>query len=73
VPRVARSAAAAARRPSAAKRELRGSYPDFCIKPPPPDLNCADISATNFRVRWDVPDPDPHHFDGNRDGVGCES
>jgi hypothetical protein len=48
------------------------SYPDFCIKPPPPDLNCADISATNFRVRWDVPDPDPHHFDGNRDGVGCE-
>jgi hypothetical protein len=49
------------------------SYPDFCIKPPPPDLNCADISATNFRVRWDVPDPDPHHFDGNRDGVGCES
>ena len=49
------------------------SYPDFCIKPPPPDLNCADIPYNNFRVRWDVPDPDPHHFDGNRDGVGCES
>lgn len=49
------------------------SYPDFCIPPPPPDLNCADIPYTNFRVRWDVPDPDPHHFDGNRDGVGCES
>jgi len=49
------------------------SYPTVCIPPPPPDLNCADIPYTNFTVRWDVPDPDPHHFDGNRDGVGCES
>jgi hypothetical protein len=49
------------------------SYPTVCIPPPPPDLNCADIPYTNFPVRWDVPDPDPHHFDGNRDGVGCES
>jgi hypothetical protein len=49
------------------------SYPTVCIPPPPPDLNCADIPFTNFRVRWDVADPDPHHFDGNRDGVGCES
>jgi hypothetical protein len=48
------------------------SYPTVCIPPPPPDLNCADVQARNFRVRWDVPDPDPHHFDGNRDGVGCE-
>jgi hypothetical protein len=49
------------------------SYPTVCIPPPPPDLNCADIPYTNFRVRWDIVDPDPHHFDGNRDGVGCES
>jgi hypothetical protein len=49
------------------------SYPTVCIPPPPPDLNCADIPYKNFRVRWDVADPDPHHFDGNRDGVGCES
>jgi hypothetical protein len=49
------------------------SYPTVCIPPPPPDLNCADIPYQNFRVRWDVADPDPHHFDGNRDGVGCES
>jgi len=27
----------------------------------------------NFRVRWDVPDPDPHHFDGDKDGIGCGS
>src|SRR5262245_16387491 len=49
------------------------SYPTVCIPPPPPDLNCSDISFRNFVVRWDVADPDPHHFDGNRDGVGCES
>jgi hypothetical protein len=49
------------------------SYPDECIPPPPPDLNCADIPYRNFRVLWKVPDPDPHHFDGDRDGIGCES
>jgi hypothetical protein len=49
------------------------SYPDQCIAPPPPDLDCSDIPYRNFRVLWNVPDPDPHHFDGNRDGVGCES
>jgi hypothetical protein len=49
------------------------SYPTVCIPPPPPDLNCADIPYRNFTVRWDVADPDPHHFDGNHDGVGCES
>jgi ion channel len=41
--------------------------------PPPPDLNCADIPYRNFRVLWNVPDPDPHHFDGDKDGIGCES
>lgn len=45
------------------------SYPDFCIPPPPPDLNCGDIGAKNFTVL----SPDPHGFDGNNDGVGCES
>ena len=49
------------------------SYPDVCIPPPPPDLDCGEISHRRFRVRWDVPDPDPHSFDGDRDGVGCES
>src|SRR5262245_32696462 len=49
------------------------SYPDECIPPPPPDLDCADIPYRNFRVLWNVPDPDPHHFDGNRDGVGCQT
>src|SRR5215210_4102062 len=44
------------------------SYPDTCIPPPPPDLDCADIRR---KVR--VLQPDPHHLDGDRDGWGCES
>jgi micrococcal nuclease len=45
------------------------SYPDVCIAPYPPDLNCGDISFKNFRVVGS----DPHRFDGNKDGIGCES
>ena len=45
------------------------SYPDFCIPPPPPDLDCGDIPQKNFTVYQ----PDPHRFDGDKDGIGCES
>lgn len=45
------------------------SYPDHCIPPPPPDLNCDDVPWRNFTV---LP-PDPHNFDGNHNGIGCES
>jgi hypothetical protein len=38
-------------------------------RPPPPDLNCGDIPFQDFTV---LP-PDPHGFDGNNDGVGCQS
>jgi hypothetical protein len=44
------------------------SYPDVCIHPPPPRLVCADIEYRNFRVIGD----DPHFFDGDSDGIGCE-
>ena len=44
------------------------SYPDFCIPSPPPDLNCGDMSQKKFTVLQ----PDPHRFDGDEDGVGCE-
>ncbi len=44
------------------------SYPDVCIPPPPPDLDCADVPYQNFRVVG----ADPHRFDGDRDGIGCE-
>lgn len=47
------------------------SYPDHCIPPPPPDLNCADVPYRNFRVLG--PWPDPHRFDGDEDGIGCET
>jgi endonuclease YncB( thermonuclease family) len=43
------------------------SYPDVCIPPPPPDLDCADIPYRHFTVTG----PDPHRFDGNHDGIGC--
>jgi micrococcal nuclease len=45
------------------------SYPDFCIPPPPPDLDCGDIPQKRFTVLQ----PDPHRFDGDKDGIGCES
>jgi micrococcal nuclease len=45
------------------------SYPGVCIPPPPPDLDCADVRYTDFRVVG----RDPHHFDGGGDGIGCES
>jgi micrococcal nuclease len=45
------------------------SYPGVCIPPPLPDLDCGDISFRRFQV---LP-PDPHGFDRDNDGVGCES
>ncbi|MGB2894965.1 MAG: thermonuclease family protein [Anaerolineales bacterium] len=40
-----------------------------CIPPPPPDLDCGQISYRRFQVY----DCDPHRFDGDHDGIGCES
>ncbi len=45
------------------------AYPTVCIPPPPPDLDCRDISFRRFTVRA----PDPHHFDADHDGIGCET
>jgi micrococcal nuclease len=45
------------------------SYLDLCIPPGSADLNCDDIGVNNFTV---LP-PDPHGFDNDGDGVGCES
>ena len=44
------------------------SYPTVCIPPYPPDLNCKDIPYSNFQVFQ----PDPHEFDADKDGIGCE-
>ena len=55
--------------PAAPSGNCDPSYPTTCIPPAPPDLDCSDISGRRFAV---VP-PDPHGFDGDNDGVGCES
>jgi hypothetical protein len=44
------------------------SYPDVCISSPP-DLNCSDISYKYIKVLK----PDPHGFDKEGEGIGCES
>jgi micrococcal nuclease len=44
------------------------AYPTVCIPPSPPDLDCGDITEGRFTV---LP-PDPHRFDGDGDGIGCE-
>lgn len=39
------------------------------------DLDCPDMYAqgiSRFAVLWNVPNPDPHRFDGDGDGIGCE-
>lgn len=43
-------------------------WADACIPPPPPDLECSDIDERRFTV---LP-PDPHNFDGDHNGIGCE-
>ena len=47
------------------------TYPDLCIPPPPPDLDCDYVYDQGFRHITVLP-PDPHSLDGNRDGVACE-
>lgn len=59
----------AAPTPAQEEKKCDPSYPDVCIPPPPPDLDCTDISYRNFKV---LP-PDPHRFDRDRDGIGCET
>lgn len=49
--------------------ECDSSYPGVCIPPPLPDMDCSDISQKGFTVSGS----DPHGFDGDGDGVGCES
>lgn len=54
---------------STSRQNCDASYPGVCIPPAPPDLDCKDISYRKFKV---LPS-DPHRFDPDRDGIGCES
>jgi micrococcal nuclease len=47
-------------------KDLAGN--EICIPSPPPDLDCKDISYRRFVVLQ----PDPHNFDTDKDGIGCE-
>jgi micrococcal nuclease len=55
--------------PTAPAANCDPSYPTVCIPPYPPDIDCGDIPHRRFQV---IP-PDPHGFDGDNDGIGCES
>lgn len=44
------------------------AYPTVCISSPPPVKDCEDITYTRFKVL----SPDPHRFDLDKDGIGCE-
>jgi hypothetical protein len=54
--------------PVSQKQNCSPSYPDVCIPPPPPDLDCKDISYRKFKVL----EADPHKFDQDKNGIGCE-
>ncbi|MBD2214501.1 thermonuclease family protein [Nostoc linckia FACHB-104] len=51
-----------------AQQQCDPSYPDFCLPPNSPDLDCKDIPYRRFRVN----PPDIHKFDRDGDGIGCE-
>lgn len=44
------------------------SYPTICIPPGVADLDCDEIPYRRFQVVG----ADPHRFDGDHDGIGCE-
>jgi polyhydroxyalkanoate synthesis regulator phasin len=44
------------------------SYPEICITTYSTKLTCTDIPFRNFKVLL----PDPHVFDSDGDGIGCE-
>jgi hypothetical protein len=55
--------------PSVAVPDCDASYATVCLPPPPPDLNCDDVPHRDIAVIGG----DPHRFDGDGNGVGCES
>jgi len=66
--------------PVFAQSECDRAYPqtvsgqEICIPPPPPDLDCSDLpKKLGIREPIAVRSPDPHRFDRDRDGIGCET
>lgn len=48
------------------------NYAGACVPPYPPDLDCADLRALGLALPVRVIGSDPHHLDGDHDGLGCE-
>ena len=59
--------------PLVPSHNCEASYPDVCIPLGSADIDCGEIAARLFTVLWNVANPDPHGFDGDSDGIGCES
>jgi hypothetical protein len=49
--------------------DCSSSYPGLCIASQPPDLDCIDVFPSRDFI---VLAPDPHNFDSDSDGRGCE-
>ena len=47
------------------------NYSGSCVPPYPPDLDCADLRAQGLAPVRSI-GSDPHGFDGDGDGIGCE-
>lgn len=45
------------------------AYTDVCVPPAPPILTCAEADAWNIVIE----SADPHGFDTDGDGIGCET
>jgi hypothetical protein len=56
--------------PPEGEPECDPSYATLCIPPGLPDLDC-EIIEPELKP-FPVLPPDPHGFDGDNDGVGCE-
>lgn len=59
--------------PFVAPSNCEPSYPNNCIPIGAADLDCGEVAWRQFVVLWNVPNPDPHGFDRDADGIGCES
>lgn len=49
------------------------NYAGGCVPPYPPDVDCADLRARGIPTPVRIVGADPHHLDGDGDGLGCES
>lgn len=61
-----------AQAPSSGQAGCDAHYPGQCIPSPPPDLDCPQVLYRDFPVLHPNNEPDPHGFDSDRNGTGCE-